>query len=172
MKSLLKNAVLIPLTVVAVVALAGAEEARVARQGTVVLQDFDEAGSGFSFREGSLVKPEAKAELYAQIDLMLDLPHGLGANNPQVSPVFSGKGGIVDLGARPLGRIDKAPKAGYVPMLKPEAIVKGHSYGVLTADGEHYGKLQVVNFDPGEGLLEFRWQYQPKPTNVFDKSTQ
>jgi hypothetical protein len=156
---------------VAVVSL-GAEEPAVPRQGTVVLQDFDEVGSGFSFREGSFVKPESKAELYARIDLMLDLPHGLGANNPQVSPLFSGKGGIVDLGARPLDRVDQAPKEGYAPLLKPAAIVKGHSYGVVTADGEHYAKLEVLHFDPEEGLLEFRWQYQPKPTNVFDKPTE
>ena len=170
--SVLKIAVLVPLSFVALASRAVAEEAPVARQGTVVLQDLDEAGSGFSFREGTLVKPESKPELYARIDLALDLPHGLGGNNPQVSPLFSGRGGIVDLGARPLERIDKAPKEGYAPLLKPEAIVKGHSYGVLTADGEHYGKLEVLNFDLEEGLLEFRWQYQPRPTNVFDEPAQ
>ena len=165
MQRFLRSAVATTFGIVAVAVLARAQETR--HQGTIVLQDFDEAGSGFSFREGALVKPQSKPELYARIDLMLNLPHGLGANNPQASPLFSGKGGIVDLGARPLGKIDKVPKAGYRPMLKTEAIIKGHSYGVLTADGEHYAKLEVINFDPDEGLLEFTWQYQPKPTNVF-----
>lgn len=146
--------------------LAAAEPARVVREGTTVLQEFDDAGTGFSFEQGGLVKPESKAELYARIDLVLDLPNGLGANNAQASPRFSGKGGIVDLGARPLAEIHELPKTGYAPLLKPEAILKGHSYGVLMADGKHYGKLQVVNFEPEEGLLEFSWQYQPKPTNV------
>jgi len=162
-------AVAITCGIVVAAALAEAQESPIARRGTIVLQDVDDTGSAFSFRDGALVKPESKPELYSRIDLMLDLPHGLGANNPQASPRFSGKGGILDLGARPLAKIGKAPKAGYRPRLEAGAIVKGHSYVVLTADGAHYAKLEVINFDPDEGLLEFSWQYQPKPTNVFDQ---
>lgn len=169
MKRFPRTSVFLSLGLVAFGSLVSGEESRGTRkEKSVVLQDFDESGSGFSFRDGALVKPESSAELYLKIDLVLDLPHGLGANNAQTSPTLSGKGGIIDLGERSLGSVARAPKAGYVPLLKPEAIVKGHTYCVVTADGAHYGKLHVVNFDPEEALLEFTWRFQPRRTNVFD----
>jgi len=135
---------------------------------TAVMHDFDEGGAGFRFSDGSFVKPGQDAELYQGMDLMFDLPHGLGTNNAEVWPFFRGKGGIVDVGPKALAAVKEAPAAGYVPGLKPDGIVQGHTYCVRTADGEHYAKLHVVKFDREKETLEFSWQYQPRPTTVFE----
>jgi hypothetical protein len=134
---------------------------------TVVLRDVDDSGAAFRFSDGTMVTPGANAELYLTVDLMLDLPHGLGANNSEFWPFFTGKGGIVDVGAKPLRAVKKAPKEGYLPAIEMDAITEGHTYCVRTGDGEHYAKLHLGKFDREASTLEFTWEYQPKPTNVF-----
>jgi hypothetical protein len=127
---------------------------------------------GFSFREGKVVPAYAQEEdvlFSTTLDLVWFPPNGLIANNAKSYFPFSGKGGIIDLGKKALDEVKEAPKTGYALQLKPKQIKKGHTYCVLTADGEHYGKIHVLTYDRKKGELTFTWQYQPKPTNVFDK---
>ena len=149
----------------AVLVLLGLFNAVHAAGQEVVLQDFDVSHSGFSFRLGKVTK--SQGEVTAETDFMLDLPHGIGTNNTKLSKKFTGQAGVVDMGEMSLAEIKEAPKTGYQPALSPSDIKVGHSYCFLTADGQHYGKIEVLGFDEENETLTFIWQYQAEKTNQF-----
>ena len=136
---------------------------------STTLQDFDRGHKGFSFSQGKQIAPDNPREFPLEIDLYFDLPHGLIMNNSASGPIFKGKGGIVDMGAKPLKAIKEAPLRGnYKVGLSPRELIVGHTYCVRTADGKHVAKFQITNFDQNEETLSFSWVYQPKDTNKFD----
>ncbi len=145
---------------------------------TVVLEDCDNFPSFvFSFRaKKKLLAIDASEnfdlDVIAGFDILLDLPHGLLANNRKTASFFKGSAGIIDMGRTPLEDVGEAPRKGYQPTLEPKQIVVGHTYCVRASDGEHYGKIHVVKFDPITGPIEFTWQYQPKKTNKFGNTEQ
>lgn len=147
--------------------LLGLASSALAAGQEVKLDDFDRFQAGFSFSQGKITRSTGGKTLPSSIDFILDLPHGIGANNAKLSKHFMGKAGIVAMGAKSLADITEAPTTGYKPALTPAEIKVGHSYCFLTADGRHYGKLQVVAFDENKRTLTFTWQYQPKDTNRF-----
>ena len=138
-----------------------------AAEQTVTLTDFDDTRSGFGFAAKKVIEVK-EGPVTTKTDLILDLPHGLAANNSKLTKEFQGKGGILDLGKKPLSEIKRAPESGYKPALKPDELLEGHSYCVLTADGKHYGKFHIKRIDEKRRLLEIVWQYQPKMDNEFD----
>jgi hypothetical protein len=142
--------------------LLGALSSVQAQGQSIVIRDFDDSGSGFSFQRGTLVRPENPQALSLNVDFILDLPHGIGANSSKLSKKFKGRGGIIDMGRKPLAEVTDAPKSGYKPALETSDIKVGHTYYVLTADGRHHGKLHVTAFDVTKKTLTFTWQYQPK----------
>jgi hypothetical protein len=136
---------------------------------TIVLEDCDAEPFAFSFKaKGKVRLPKDPAEVAVDFDILLDVPHGLAANNKSIAPFFKGSGGLIDMGRKALEEVKEAPKEGYQATLKPEQIVPGHTYCVLASDGKHYGKVHVVKFDPERGPIEFTWEYQPKDTNKFN----
>ena len=150
---------------VATIALLGMVSAVQAAEQEVVLRDFDASLSGFSFSQGEITK--SKGELTTDIDFIFDLPHGIAANNAELTKRFKGQGGVVDMGAKSLAAIKEAPTTGYQPALSTSDIKVGHSYCFLTADGQHYGKIEVLGFDEVKETLTFVWQYQPENINRF-----
>ena len=135
---------------------------------TVLLKDCDAEPFAFSFKaKGKVRLPKDPAEVAVDFEILLDLPHGLAANNKSIAPFFKGSGGVIDMGRTALEEVKEAPKEGYQPTLKPEQIVPGHTYCVLASDGKHYGKLHVVRFNPERGPIEFTWEYQRKETRKF-----
>jgi hypothetical protein len=136
---------------------------------TVVLADCDAEPFAFSFRAKDKVRLTAGPAPVVDMDfdIILDLPHGLAANNKSIARNHIGSGGIIDMGRTSLEDVKEAPREGYRPTLKPEQIVPEHTYCVLASDGKHYGKFHVVKFNPERGPIEFSWEYQPKDTNKF-----
>lgn len=141
--------------------LLGALYAVQAEEQGVVIHDFDDSGSGFSFQRGTVVMPENPRELSVEIDFILDLPHGLGANNSKLSSKFKGQGGIIDMGRKSLAEVTDPPKSGYKPALDTSDIKVGHSYLFLTADGQHHGVVHVTGFDESKKTMTFTARYQP-----------
>ena len=134
---------------------------------TVVLEDCDAEPFAFSFVDKGKVRLPDDPKDAVEFDILLDLPHGLAANNKSVASFFKGAGGIIDMGRTPLDEVKEAPKKGYKPTLKPDQIVAGHTYCILASDGKHYGKIHVVRFNAEKGPMEFTWEYQSKDTNKF-----
>lgn len=115
----------------------------------IIMKGFDRSYEGYSFNAGELVK----------LDLSEDMPSGLGMNNAELTDWFPGKAGIIDLGPVSLEIDTEIPSEGFSPFLGPESIIPGHSYIVVTADSEHFGKIQIVQFDIENEVLEFTWVY-------------
>lgn len=146
-----------PVTLLAV-ALMAAPVFAADQTNSVVLGDFDATSTVFSLREGKTIRVEEGEEsVPIDMDILFDMPHGLGANNVELGEAFNGKGEIIDLGPVPLKRKSDIPKNGYRAFLKPKEIIVGHTYLIRTADGAHYGKIHVVRFDRKRQLLEFAW---------------
>jgi hypothetical protein len=137
---------------------------------TVELPPVLPTGKGFSFRLGKVIPlwQDEMAEFSLDVDLVWDPPTGLAANTVQNYRPFSGKGGIVDLGKRAFKEVKEAPLKGYARYLDVKEIRVGHTFCVLTADGKHYAKIEIIEHDPKRPKLVIRWQYQPKETNKFD----
>lgn len=124
----------------------------------VTLGDFDATNKFFSLRKGKIISLEKKgASALVDMDILLDMPHGLGTNNAELSKAFNGKAGIIDLGSVPLKSKSNIPKNGFKKFLKAKEIIVGHTYLVRTADGVSYGKIHVVKFEEKTKLLEFTW---------------
>jgi hypothetical protein len=132
-----------------------------AQEQDVVIHDFDDSGSGFSFQRGTLVMPENPQEVSKEIDFILDLPHGLGANSAKLSTKFKGRGGIIDMGRKSLAQLTEPPKSGYKPALGASDIKVEHSYFFLTADGRHHGLVHVTGFDERKKTMTFTWRHHP-----------
>ena len=129
----------------------------------ILMIDFDRSMEGFSFFKGGLVKLDQESgDFPMEIDFIFDMPSGLGMNNAELTDWFPGKAGIIDLGPISLEIDTEIPVEGFNPFLGPESIIPGHTYLVVTADTEHYGKIQIVQFDVENELLEFTWVYLEK----------
>lgn len=70
-------------------------------------------------------------------------------NNSELTDWFPGKAGIIDLGPVSPGIDSEIPAEGFTPFPGLESIIPGHTYLIRTADAEHYGKIQIVQFDGG-----------------------
>ena len=135
---------------------------------SVTLKDFDDDRSGLSFKDMKLIQVQEGKPVTARIDLILDLPNGLAANNSKLTKEFQGQGGIIDVGEKALRDVKQAPATGYKPALKPDQLIEGHCYCVLAADGRHYAKFQIKRLDKAKRLLEITWQYQAKSSREFE----
>ncbi|MCK5347188.1 MAG: hypothetical protein KAR20_27455 [Candidatus Heimdallarchaeota archaeon] len=130
---------------------------------SIQMGDFDKTLQGFSLNRGELIIVDMEEEgLPLDIDFIFDMPNGLGMNNKELAPVFSGTAGIIDLGPVPLNDDSDIPAEGFTLFLVPEDIIPGHTYLIRTADAEHSGKIQIVQFDVENQLLEFTWVYSDK----------
>ena len=126
----------------------------------IKMADFDRTYEGFSFTKGELAKLDLSGDGFPmEIDFIFDMPSGLGMNNAELTDWFPGKAGIIDLGPVSLENNSDIPTEGFNPFIGPEDIIPGHTYLILTADAEHYGKLQIIKFDIENELLEFTWVY-------------
>ena len=91
------------------------------------------------------------------VDFIFDMPNGLGMNNAELTDWFPGKAGIIDLGPVALEIDTELSVEGFNPFLDPESMIPGHTYLILTADAEHFGKIHILNFDVENEILEFIW---------------
>ena len=124
----------------------------------IKMTDFDRSFEGFSFTKGELIKLNpAEGSFPMEIDFIFDLPSGLGMNNSELTEWFPGKAGIIDLGSVALDIVTEIPVEGFNPFLDPESMIPGHTYLILTADAEHFGKIQIIKFDVENEILEFTW---------------
>lgn len=130
----------------------------------VQMGDFDKTFQGFSLSNGTLIDVDIEGDgLPIDIDFIFDMPNGLGMNNEDLSGWFTGKAGIIDLGPVSLEDDDTViPAMGFNPFLEPDNIIPGHTYLIQTGNEEHYGKIQIVQFDAENELLEFTWVYLDK----------
>ena len=124
----------------------------------IKMSDFDRSIEGFSFTKGELVKLDQSEDGFPMdIDFIFDMPHGLGMNNAELTDWFPGTAGIFDLGPVSLDTDTDIPSEGFSPSMAPEDMITGHTYLILTADAERYGKIQIVQFDVENEILEFIW---------------
>jgi hypothetical protein len=121
----------------------------------------------FSFEAGKLVKVNVEAKR-PNFDLAWDPETGLAANNSKLLGPFKGKGGIVDVGQKKLEDVSEAPKSGYTAFIEHDGIKVGHTYCVVMADGDHYGKIHIIRYNKSEGELVFTWRYQANDSRKFD----
>jgi len=129
----------------------------------IKMTDFDRSFEGFSVSTGELIKLNpAEGSFPMEIDFIFDMPSGLGMNNSELTDWFPGKAGIIDLGSVALDIVTEIPVEGFNPFLDPESMIPGHTYLILTADAENYGKIHILNFDIESELLEFSWVYLDK----------
>lgn len=136
------------------------------------LTDFDDSPHAyFSFKSGLAYLGENIDEenfiFPKDLDLLFDPPHGLGTNNTKLAKTLLGSGGIVDAGNFSIEDCKQAPLEGYKPFLKPEEIIKGHTYYIRTADGKSYGKIHVVDYNQEGKVLSFKWQFQSNGSRDF-----
>ena len=87
------------------------------------------------------------------------MPSGLGMNNSELTEWFPGNAGIIDLGSVNLEIDIEIPEEGFNPFIDPEGLIPGHTFLIRTADGKHFGKIHIINFDMESELLEFTWIY-------------
>lgn len=125
-------------------------------QHHVRLGDFDQTHQLFSFREG-LITVEPRAKVPLAVDFFLELPHGLGTNNPQLDRAFTGRGALIDLGRTSFKTKIQVPMMGFKPALRPQEIIPGHTYLVRLGAGDSYGQLHVLNIDFEKSVLDFTW---------------
>ncbi len=126
----------------------------------IKMADFDRSFEGFSFSNGELIKLDpAEGSFPMEIDFIFDMPSGLGMNNSELTEWFPGRAGIIDLGPVSLESDTELSVEGFNPFLDPESIISGHTYLILTADTEHFGKIHIINFDSESELVEFTWIY-------------
>ncbi|MCK5199097.1 MAG: HmuY family protein [Spirochaetales bacterium] len=128
---------------------------------TIIIDDFDFSFEGFSLSRGELVIVNMEEEflLPVEIDFIFDLPNGLGMNNEELAPGFSGTAGILDLGPAPLMEDTDFPEDNFILYLMPEDIIPGHTYIIRTTDTDHYGKIHIVDINAEIESLEFTWVY-------------
>ncbi len=131
---------------------------------SIIIGDFDKTFHGFSLSRGELVSVNIEEEflLPIEIDFIFDLPNGLGMNNEDLAPGFSGTAGIIDLGPIPLMENTDFPEEDFNMYLMPEDIIPGHSYIIRTTDTDHYGKIHIVDINAEIESLEFIWIYLEK----------
>jgi hypothetical protein len=133
---------------------------------TVTLKDWDIEHSALSLQNG---KVQWDTDSGFQWSLMFDSPHGLGMNNKQLEddPDFTGSALICDMGLKPFDAVKEAPTdlSQYSMILELNEIIENHIYCIVTEDGVHYGKIQVITFDGDE--VKLKWVYQPNGTNRF-----
>ena len=126
----------------------------------IQMKDFDKSMDGFSFAQGGLVKLSQESEGFPpEIDFIFDMPSGLGMNNSELTEWFPGKTEIIDMGEISLDTETQVPTEGFTPFLGPEDIIPGHTYLIRTANTEYYGKINVVQFDEENELIEFTWVF-------------
>lgn len=125
---------------------------------SVIMKDFDKSVEGFSLSNGGLIKVDpASKEFPLEIDLIFDLPHGIGMNNSELTAWFPGNAGIIDLGLVPLDSQIEIPSEGFYPSIAQEEIIPGHTFLIRSGDDKFYGKLNIVLFDAKNEILEFNW---------------
>jgi hypothetical protein len=141
---------------------------KAAKTNAVNLPDALKSLKAFSFRKHKVVKLKGHdGFIHPDVDLVWDPPSGLASNNGKNGGIFKGKGGVIDLGRQKIKEVKKAPTSGYVPALTRAQIFVGHTYCVLTADGKHYAKIHVTQYDWRKKKLTITWCFQEKSSNRF-----
>lgn len=112
----------------------------------------------FSFKAGALVKMDPKDIVTGDWDLVMDLPHYIATNSQDFMPrLKEHKGGIADMGEKPLEEVKEPAKDGYVAKLLPIELKEKHSYCIKDKVGKVVGKIHVKKFDKETAKLNFLW---------------
>ena len=123
------------------------------------LLDVNIVGSHFSFTRGVVNASD-------DWDLMLNLPRGLASNNEELNIDFQ-QGGIIDLGDIPLTDIKEAPESGYISALTLDNMIVDHSYCVKRSNGQQYGKIRIIKYNPKTQYIKFMWCSASMNTRTF-----
>lgn len=131
---------------------------------SVIMGDFDKTLQGFSLSKGELVAVNIEEEFLipVEIDFIFDMPHGIGMNNADLAPGFSGTTGIIDIGPVSLMEHVDFPDEEFNISFSPEEIIPGHTYIIRTTDTDYYGKIHIISIDSMSEKLEFTWIYLEK----------
>ena len=145
-------ALILMFTLIGVIAPARAD----LQKNRAQLGEFDQTRQVFSFRQG-VITLDARAKVPVTADIFLDLPHGLGTNNPQLDRAFTGQGALVDLGLTPFRASVQIPKKGFKPALNLKELRSSHTYFVRLGTGDTYGQLHVLGIDMKREVIDFTW---------------